>query len=162
MIPDSKRRFLYNKRVAADTFVFLFHKGPSETSWNVRDYPMPGSVGLRHASDFRDAAGRVPLASEIRASSEHGFPAPANLATDLDHWYSWMDVTSGLAVITWMDLMKLLAVPPGWQSKPTSNGEIQRRVAWANPLVADPGTAGIEPNDGRRRFRGDSETGHKK
>ena len=88
MIPDSKRRFLYNKRVAPNTFVFFFHKGPSETSWSVRDYSMPGSVGLRYASDFRDAAGRIPWASEIRAASEYDFAAPAHSTTDLDHWHS--------------------------------------------------------------------------
>jgi hypothetical protein len=88
MIPDSKRRFLYNKRVAPNTFVFFFHKGPSETSWSVRDYSMPGSIGLRYASDFRDGAGRIPWASEIRASSEYDFAAPAHPTTDLDHWHS--------------------------------------------------------------------------
>jgi hypothetical protein len=87
-MPGSKRRFLYNKRIAPNTFVFFFHKGPSETSWSVRDYSMPGSVGLRYASDFRDAAGRIPLASEIRASSEYDFSASAHPTTDLEHWHS--------------------------------------------------------------------------
>ena len=87
MIPDTKRRFLYNKRVAPNTFVFFFHKGPSQTSWSVRDYSMPGSVGLRYASDFQDAAGRIPLASEIRGSADYDFPAPAHPTTDLDHWH---------------------------------------------------------------------------
>ena len=87
MISDSKRRFLYNKRVAPNTFVFFFHKGPSETSWSVRDYSVPGSVGLRYASDFQDGTGCIPLASEIRASAEYDFPAPAHPTTDLDHWH---------------------------------------------------------------------------
>lgn len=86
MSPDSKRRLLYNKRVAPNTFVFFFHKGPSETSWSVRDYSVPGSVGLRYASDFQDGAGRIPLASEIRAAADYDFPAPAHPTTDLDHW----------------------------------------------------------------------------
>jgi hypothetical protein len=88
MLPDSKRRLLYNKRVAPNTFVFFFHSGPSETSWSVRDYSLPGSVGLRHASDFQDAAGRIPLASEIRAAAEYDFPAPAHPTTDLNHWHA--------------------------------------------------------------------------
>lgn len=88
MMPDSKRRLLYNKRVAPNTFVFFFHKGPSETSWSVRDYSVPGTVGLRYASDFQDAAGRIPLASEIRAAAEYDFPAPAHPTTDIDHWHS--------------------------------------------------------------------------
>jgi hypothetical protein len=88
MRPDSKRRLLYNTRVAANTFVFFFHKGPSQTSWSVRDYSVPGSVGLRYASDFQDAAGRIPLASEIRAAAEYDFPAPAHPTTDLDHWHA--------------------------------------------------------------------------
>ncbi len=88
MLPDSKRRLLYNKRLAPNTFVFFFHKGPSETSWSVRDYSVPGTVGLRYASDFQDAAGRIPLASEIRAAAEYDFPAPAHPTTDIDHWHS--------------------------------------------------------------------------
>jgi len=88
MLPDNKRRLLYNQRIAANTFVFFFHKGPSETSWSVRDYSIPGSVGLRYASDFQDAAGHIPLASEIRAAAEYDFPAPAHPTTDLDHWHS--------------------------------------------------------------------------
>jgi hypothetical protein len=88
MMPDSKRRLLYNKRVAPNTFVFFFHKGPSETSWSVRDYSVPGTVGLRYASDFQDGAGRIPLASEIRAAAEYDFPAPAHPTTDLDHWHA--------------------------------------------------------------------------
>jgi hypothetical protein len=71
-----------------NTFVFFFHKGPSETSWSVRDYSVPGSVGLRYASDFQDSAGRVPLASEIRAAAEYDFPAPAHPTTDLDYWHA--------------------------------------------------------------------------
>lgn len=88
MRPESRRRFLYNERLAPNTFVFFFHKGPSETSWSVRDYSTPGSVGLRYASDFQDAAGHIPLASEIRASAEYDFPAPAHPTADLDHWHS--------------------------------------------------------------------------
>ncbi len=88
MLPDSKRRLLYNKRVAPNTFVFFFHKGPSETSWSVRDYSVAGSVGIRYASDFQDAAGRIPLASEIRAGADYDFPAPAHPTTDLGHWYA--------------------------------------------------------------------------
>lgn len=88
MKPDSKRRLLYNKRIAPNTFVFFFHKGPSESSWSVRDYSAPGSVGLRYASDFQDAAGRIPLASEIRAAAEYDLPAPAHPTTDIDHWRS--------------------------------------------------------------------------
>ena len=88
MLPDSKRRLLYNRRVAPNTFVFFFQKGPSETSWSVRDYSVRGSVGLRYASDFQDAAGRIPLASEIRAAAEYDFPAPAHPTTDIDHWYT--------------------------------------------------------------------------
>jgi hypothetical protein len=88
MMPESKRRLLYNKRLAPNTFVFFFHKGPSETSWSVRDYSVPGTVGLRYASDFQDAAGRIPLASEIRAAAEYDFPAPAHPTTDIDHWHS--------------------------------------------------------------------------
>ena len=87
MVLESKRRLLYNKRVAPNTFVFFFHKGPSGTSWSVRDYSSPGSVGLRYAADFRDAAGRIPLASEIRASAQYDFPAPAHPTTDLEHWH---------------------------------------------------------------------------
>jgi hypothetical protein len=86
--PDTKRRLLYNKRIAPNTFVFFFHKGPSETSWSVRDYSVPGAVGLRYASDFQDAAGRIPLASEIRAAAEYDFPAPAHPTTDLGHWHA--------------------------------------------------------------------------
>ena len=88
MLIESKRRLIYNKRVAVNTFVFFFHKGPSETSWSVRDYSVPGTVGLRYASDFQDAAGRIPLASEIRAASEYDFAAPAHPTTDPDHWRS--------------------------------------------------------------------------
>jgi hypothetical protein len=88
MFPDTKRRLLYNKRIAPNTFVFFFHKGPSETSWSVRDYSVPGTVGLRYASDFQDAAGRIPLASEIRATAEYDFPAPAHPTTDLEHWHA--------------------------------------------------------------------------
>ena len=58
--PDTKRRLLYNKRIGPNTFVFFFHNGLSETSWSVRDYSIPGTVGLRYASDFQDAAGRIP------------------------------------------------------------------------------------------------------
>jgi hypothetical protein len=47
MVPESKRRLLYNKRAAPNTFVFFFHRGPSETSWSVRDYSVPGSVELQ-------------------------------------------------------------------------------------------------------------------
>jgi hypothetical protein len=85
---DSKRRLLYNKRVAPNTFVFFFHRGPSETSWSVRDYSVPGSVGLRYASDFQDADGRIPLASEIRAAAECDCPAPVHRTTDIDHWHA--------------------------------------------------------------------------
>ncbi len=88
MLQDSKRRLLYNKRIAPNTFVFFFHTGPSETSWSVRDYSEPGSVGLRYASDFQDAAGRIPLASEIRAAAEYDFPAAAHPTTDLNHWHA--------------------------------------------------------------------------
>jgi hypothetical protein len=88
MMPESKRRLLYNKRLAPNTFVFFFHKGPSETSWSVRDYSVLGTVGLRYASDFQDAAGRIPLASEIRAAAGYDFPAPAHPTTDIDHWHS--------------------------------------------------------------------------
>lgn len=88
MSPDSRRRLLYNKGVAPNTFVFFFHKGSSETSWSVRDNSVPGSVGLRYATDFQDAAGRIPLASEIRASAEYDFPATAHPTTDLDHWHT--------------------------------------------------------------------------
>lgn len=88
MLPDSKRRLLYNKRVAPNTFMFFFHTGPSETSWSVRDYSVPGSVGLRYSSDFQDGAGRIPLASEIRAAAEYDFPAPAHPTTDLNHWHA--------------------------------------------------------------------------
>jgi hypothetical protein len=93
-MPESKRRLLYNKRIAPNTFVFFFHKGPSETSWSVRDYSMPGSVGLRDAADFQDAAGRIPLASEIRAAAEYDFPAPAHPTTDLDHWHAAISATN--------------------------------------------------------------------
>src|SRR5437868_6255064 len=85
---DTKRRLLYNRRIAPNTFVFFFHKGPSETSWSVRDYSVAGAVGLRYASDFQDAAGRIPLASEIRAAAAYDFPAPAHPTTDLAHWYA--------------------------------------------------------------------------
>ena len=88
MSPESKRRLLYNKRVAPNTFVFFFHKGPSETSWSVRDYSVPGSVGLRYASDFQDATGRIPLASEMRAAADYDFPAPTHPTTDLNHWHA--------------------------------------------------------------------------
>ncbi len=88
MPPDSKRRLLYNRLFAPNTFVFFFHKGPSETSWSVRDYSVPGAVELRYASDFQDFAGRIPLASEIRAAAEYDFPAPAHPTTDLDHWHA--------------------------------------------------------------------------
>ncbi|MFN7919076.1 MAG: hypothetical protein U0Q16_03210 [Bryobacteraceae bacterium] len=88
MLPDSKRRLLYNRLVAPNTFVFFFHKGPSETSWSVRDYSVPGAVELRYATDFQESAGRIPLASEIRAAAEYDFPAPAHPTTDLDHWHA--------------------------------------------------------------------------
>jgi hypothetical protein len=88
MSSESKRRLLYNKRVAPNTFVFFFHKGPSETSWSVRDYSVPGTVRLRYASDFQDTSGRIPLASEIRAAAEYDFPAPAHPTTDLGHWHA--------------------------------------------------------------------------
>jgi len=88
MLRESRRRFLYNERLAPNTFVFFFYRGPSGTSWSIRDYSMPGSVGLREAADFQDAAGRIPLASEIRASAQYDFPAPAHPTTDLDHWHN--------------------------------------------------------------------------
>jgi hypothetical protein len=95
MLPDSKRRLLFNKRVAPNTFVFFFHKGPSETSWSVRDYSVAGAVGLRYASDFQDAAGRIPLASEIRAAAEYDFPAPAHPTTDIEHWHAAIAAKNG-------------------------------------------------------------------
>ena len=88
MLIESKRRLLYNKRVAPNTFVFLLHKGPSGASWSVRDYSVPGVVGLRYASDFQDAAGRIPLASEIRAAAQYDFPTPSHPTTDLGHWHA--------------------------------------------------------------------------
>jgi hypothetical protein len=86
MVPDSKRRLLYNKRLAPHTFVLFFHKGPGETSWSVRDYSLPGTVVVRYASDFQDATGRIPTPSEIRAGSEYDFPAPLHPTTDIDYW----------------------------------------------------------------------------
>src|SRR5215469_4597203 len=88
MSSDNKRRLIYNRRVAPNTFVFFFHRGPGESSWSIRDYSVPGSVALRYASDFQDAAGRIPSASEIRASAQHDFPAPAHPTTDLDYWHA--------------------------------------------------------------------------
>jgi hypothetical protein len=88
MMKDSKRRLMYNKRLAPNSFVFFFHNGPGETSWSVRDYSLPGAVRLRYAPDFQDAAGRIPLASEIRAESQYDFPTPAHPTTDIEHWHS--------------------------------------------------------------------------
>lgn len=88
MPPDTKRRLLYNRKIAGNTFVLFFHKGPGETSWSVRDYSVSGSVSLRDAADFQDATGRIPLASEIRAEAEYDFPAPTHPTTDIDYWHA--------------------------------------------------------------------------
>ena len=88
MPSDSKRRLLYNKRIAPHSFVFFFHKGPAETSWSVRDYSSAGSVSLRYAADFQDSGGRVPLAEEILGAAEYDFPAPLHPTSDLAHWHA--------------------------------------------------------------------------
>jgi len=88
MMKDSKRRLLYNQRLAPNSFVFFFHKGPGETSWSVRDYSLPGAVRLRYAPDFQDATGRIPLASEIRAESQYDFPTLVHPTTDFEYWHS--------------------------------------------------------------------------
>lgn len=88
MPPDSKRRLLYNPSIVPNTFVLFFHKGPGETSWSVRDYSVAGSVELHHAPDFRNAEGRIPPASEVRATAGWDFPAPAHPTTDVDHWHA--------------------------------------------------------------------------
>jgi hypothetical protein len=87
MLQGSKRRLLFNRSIAPNTFVFFYHTGPSETAWSVRDYSVPGSVALRYASEFQNATGKPPLASEVRAAAEYDFPAPSHSTTDLDYWH---------------------------------------------------------------------------
>lgn len=87
MPPGLKRRILYDKHLAPETFVLFFQRGPNETSWSIRDYSTAGSVSLRYAADFRDPSGRIPLASEILESALHDFPAPAHRTSDLSYWH---------------------------------------------------------------------------
>jgi hypothetical protein len=98
----------------------------------------------------------VQLMARYRSVSELNRALPHRAAARLQ------EVCSGLAVITWTDLMTLLARTPRVAIEAEVEREIQRRVVRANPPVADPATSGIEPNDGRHRFGGHSETGKKK
>jgi hypothetical protein len=67
MVAEARRRLLYHRNLAPDTFVFFFSRGPSETSWSVRDYSLPG-LATRYAADFKDAAGHIPSATDIRTA----------------------------------------------------------------------------------------------
>ncbi len=118
MLAENKRRLLYNKRIKPNTFVFFFSKGPTEISWSVRDYSVPGSVALQYAAEFKDAAGQIPPAYEIRATAEYNFPAPAHPTTDLDYWHAQIQamntkyLAGGLA-------KPLTTDPPPRHSRPT-------------------------------------------
>lgn len=87
MANDSKRRLIYNSRIAPDTVLFFFHRGPGQISWSVRNYSSPGSVAVQYASEFKDSSGSVPSASQILAESTINEPAPVHPTSDLAFWY---------------------------------------------------------------------------
>ena len=76
------RELIYCKDVHRGSFVLLYVRGSSDSSWSIRDYSVPGTISVRYAKDFRFSL------SELLERSTHRLSAPATSVNDLNFWHS--------------------------------------------------------------------------
>ena len=82
-----KRRMVFIPEVNPKSFVFLFEKGTSGTSWSLRDYSIRNCVMEHGPRDFRWTA------DEIHQKAQYSFDAPTVSTDDLAFWHKQTEET---------------------------------------------------------------------
>jgi hypothetical protein len=79
-----RRQLVHVAQIHPTSFVLLFEKGMTGSSWSVRDYSQPGRVSVRYAAEFGLTL------SEIRETAMRNrvmFDAPTVATSNLDYWH---------------------------------------------------------------------------